>query len=508
MADPAILDDIQGLIVSGYGHLRSTAYLLVRFEHAAGARQWLARMIPMIATARPWPTDINNKRLKPATAVNIALTAAGLQACGLPDAVLRTFAPEFMDGMASPERARILGDQGDNAASQWEIGGPGNEPLHAILIVHAEDDTTVEAACDAQQALLVPTGVRIVSNGLQRGYRPPSDNEPFGFRDGIAQPALRGFGSADDTSVPAGEFILGHENHYGLIAPTPVVSGDLDAQNQLPPLANPHHAGKYLHDLGRNGTYLVYRKLQQDVAGFWRFMRREAERIDGRAEPARMIWLAAKCVGRWPSGAPLALTADADDARLAERDDFLYGGDPHGYACPLGAHVRRTNPRDVLKPYPEPQARSMTEAHRILRRGRVYGMPLFDPLLLQRALIEAERALLLNLTDDGVARGIHFLCLNASIKSQFEFIQQNWCNNPRFNALNDNSDPLLANTANDEAASRMSIPGKPHGLRTAPLPRFVTLRGGDYFFLPSLSALRFLAAIEHQVQGDPIGMSP
>jgi Dyp-type peroxidase family len=487
----ADLDDIQGLITSGYGHLRHAAYLFLRIENAAGARLWLERITPLITTAKQWPAGDDGKVVKPATAINLALTAEGLAAWGLPRPALRTFAPEFVDGMASEQRAHILGDNGASAATHWEIGGPNTEPLHAVIIIHAQDAATLDAACEAQRGLLAIAGMQAVANGLQLGHRPQSECEPFGFRDGIAQPAILGL---KGTGVPTGEFILGHENHYGLIAPSPVVSADLDPQGVLPRLANPYHAGSNLRDFGYNGAYVVYRKLRQDVAGFWQFMKRETLRITGTDDPARMIWLAAKCMGRWPGGAPLALAPDADNPQLASRDDFLYAQDAEGYGCPLGAHVRRTNPRDALKPYPAKQSLSMTEAHRILRRGRVFGPPLFDPRLLQRARTPEEDQALLEIADDGQPRGLHFICVNASIKSQFEFIQQSWCNNPRFGGLNDNKDPLVATA--DESVNRMTIPGNPAGIRTSALPQFVTARGGTYLFMPGKSALSFLAAMK------------
>ncbi len=490
-----ILDDIQGYVTSGYGRLRHAAYLFVRVRDARSAQRWLARVAPLITTAKPWPVDNQGKAVAPASAINLALTAEGLAACGLPQSVLRTFPPEFIEGMVSERGAQLLGDDAESAAANWEIGGPDTEPLHAVVIIHACDKTTLDAVCAAQRALLATpdAGVQEVANGLQAGYRPDSDCEPFGFRDGIAQPAIAGMRD-DEGTVPTGEFILGHENHYGLIAPTPVVPAEHDPQSLLPVSANPYHAGKSLRDLGRNGSYLVYRKLRQDVAGFWQFMKRESARIHGSADATHMIWLAAKCVGRWPSGAPLTLAPAADDPRLARRNDFGYADDAEGYGCPLDAHVRRTHPRDVLKPYPVEQSRSMTEAHRILRRGRVFGAPLFDPLILQRALTPAGQQALLALADDGQPRGLHFICINASIKSQFEFIQQNWCNNPRFGGLNDNKDPLISSTA-AEPPSRMTLPGQPQGLRTSALPRFVTVSGGAYLFMPSLSAIRFLGAL-------------
>ena len=233
-----------------------------------------------------------------------------------------------------------------------------------------------------------------------------------------------------------------------------------------------------LGDLGQNGSYLAYRKLQQDVAAFWQFMSQEAA-SDGVPDIARTVWLASKCVGRWPSGAPLVLAPDADDPALGDRDDFFYAGDADGLACPLGAHIRRSNPRDGLKPYPAPQSLSMTEAHRLLRRGRVYGAPLFDSSLLQHLSTAQARDMLLSLKDDGRARGIQFLCVNASLKSQFEFVQQTWCNNVHFGGLNDNPDPLLGDRRPaDERPGRMTIQREGGSLRTRPLPRFVTVKAG------------------------------
>jgi deferrochelatase/peroxidase EfeB len=262
----------------------------------------------------------------------------------------------------------------------------------------------------------------------------------------------------------------------------------------LPPLVNPYHASQYARDLGINGSYLVYRKLQQDVGGFWQFMKRESVRATGAEDAAYMVWLASRFVGRWPSGAPLILAPDADDPREGSRDDFYYGADADGLACPLGAHIRRANPRDLLKPYPNAESLSMSAAHRLLRRARAFGPPLFDPRSLQAPTAVASRKALLELTDDGQARGIHFFCVNASIRSQFEFVQQTWCNNPRFGGLSDNKDPIVGdNDRIDQPPSRMTIPRAPIRARTEALPRFVKVRAGAYLFMPSLTALRFLA---------------
>jgi hypothetical protein len=164
-------------------------------------------------------------------------------------------------------------------------------------------------------------------------------------------------------------------------------------------------------------------------------------------------------------------------------------------SCPVGAHIRRANPRDDIKPYPAAESRSMSEAHRLLRRARVFGPALFDAAALTNPTSAECRAAILALEDDGRSRGIHFFCVNASIRSQFEFVQQTWCNNPRFGGLNDNKDPIIGdNDRTDQRPSHMTIPAEPLGQRTGPLPRFVTVRAGAYLFMPSIKALRFLAA--------------
>ena len=489
-----VLADIQGFITSGYGHLSNAAYLFVQFHDGGRAQRWLGRITPAITSARPWPIAPHGEKVKPPVSVNVAFTAHGLAAFGLPPQVLCTFPAEFQEGIASPTRSRTLGDTEESDPAEWELGGTGTPPIHAVLIVHAASDARLEAACRAQRMLLEDLAGSVVElpGSLQSGYRPESNHEPFGFHDGIAQPSIAGI---TGDGVPTGEFILGYPNHYQIIPPTPVVPAELDRHAVLPPLANPYHTSLQLRDLGINGSYVVYRKLQQDVAGFWQFMKREALRSTGAEDADRMIWLASRCVGRWPSGAPLVLAPDADDPRAGDRDDFLYGNDTDGLACPFGAHVRRTHPRDVIKPYGTTQSLSMSESHRLLRRARAFGPALFDPAVLSDPTNLAGRNALLELADDGHARGIHFFCVNASIRSQFEFVQQTWCNNSRFAGLNDNKDPILGDNARtNETSSHLTIPRRPFRIRTAALPRFVKVRAGAYLFMPSLTTLRFLAA--------------
>ena len=237
----------------------------------------------------------------------------------------------------------------------------------------------------------------------------------------------------------------------------------------------------------------VYRKLQQDVEGFWQFMRGEAAHIAGVDDPDGAVRLAARCLGRWPSGAPLVLAPVADRAEDRGRDNFGYRRDPDGLACPLGAHIRRTNPRDDLKPYTAAQSLSMSEAHRLLRRARVFGPLPVSPELLAEPARLTERIGAAGRVSGREPTGIHFLCINANIKRQFEFVQQNWCNNPRFGGLNDNKDPIAGDNARtDQPPSHMTVPGG--RIRTGAVPRFVTVRAGAYLFMPSVTALRFLSA--------------
>lgn len=488
-----VLADIQGFITSGYGHLSRAAYLFVQFHDAGRARLWLRRLAPAITSARAWPKAPNGEKVKPTVTLNAAFSADGLAAIGLPRKVLDTFPLEFQQGIADPDRSRILGDTEESDPVEWELGGPRKPPIHAVLIVHAESDEGLEAACQTQRALLVDTagGVVELPGTLQTGYRPKGDYEPFGFHDGVAQPPIAGI---PGDGVPTGEFILGYPNHFQIIPPTPVTPAELDHDAVLPPLANPYHASEQLRDLGINGSYVVYRKLVQEVAAFWRFMKEDTVRRTGADDTGHMIWLASRCVGRWPSGAPLVLAPGADDPQAFDQNNFMYGDDPDGLSCPLGSHIRRANPRDVVKPYDKAQSLSMSEAHRLLRRARAFGPPLFDPALLTDPAKLPSRTVLLDLADDGNERGIHFFCVNANIKRQFEFVQQTWCNNPRFGGLNDNKDPLIGdNSRTGEPPSRMTIPGEPAGMRTAALPRFVQVKAGAYLFMPSLKALEFLA---------------
>jgi Dyp-type peroxidase family len=301
--------------------------------------------------------------------------------------------------------------------------------------------------------------------------------EPFGFRDGISQPFVEGLSKTGppETTVRAGEFLLGYPNEYGLYTERPLLEPSADPEGMLRRDA----AGSGRPDLGRNGSYLVFRQLRQDVSAFWRFVDGATRRPDGNSDPEARLRLAAKMVGRWPSGAPLTLAPDADDPALAEANDFAYyDEDRRGTRCPVGSHIRRSNPRDSLDPRPgSSRSFEVNRRHRILRRGREYG----PPLSTDQALVG----------DDSADRGLHFICLNANIQRQFEFVNHTWLNNPKFDRLYDDADPLVAPSA--PHGGTFTIPTEGVRERVTNVPRFVSVKGGAYFFLPGLAALRYLA---------------
>jgi Dyp-type peroxidase family len=310
--------------------------------------------------------------------------------------------------------------------------------------------------------------------------RQPDIHEHFGFADGMGQPAIEGTFQTNKAPernvIKAGEILLSYTNDYGKPADSPMVSLASDRSDVLPQPPVTEGAQPTTRDLGRNGTYLVFRQMAQHVARFCQFLDKATRQPNGDLDPEASIRLAAKMVGRWQSGAPLIKSPEADRPGLEKDDDFAYREtDERGFKCPIGSHIRRSNPRDSLGPTAD-QAVRTANRHRLLRRGRSYGPRPEDRRV-----------------DDHVDRGLHFLCLNSDIERQFEFVQQTWCNNPVFGGLNGEVDPLVGNlTKGDEI---FTIPADPLRTRVHNLERFVTVKGGAYFFLPSLNALRYLARL-------------
>jgi Dyp-type peroxidase family len=467
--------DIQGIVVSAYKHLPCAAFLLLRVKDAAQARNWLALRASEVMAA---------EKKHSALSINLAFTFTGLKNLGLNQDTLDAFSFPFQEGMAAESRARLLGDIDENDPSGWDWGAPHN-PVDVLLLLYGKDEATLNAEVQRQQNLFATGGLEIVKN-LQAG-RQPNSHEHFGFNDGIGQPVMEGTGNKQRqlerthhaTELPVGEFLLGYPNVYKVIAPSPAVKAESDSQHLLPVIpadAAGLNAEAGMHDLGRNGSYLVFRQLVQRVAQFWQFLDKATCAPNGVSNPEARDRLGAKFVGRYKSGAPLALCPERDNPELQNENNFAYyDKDPHGIACPIGSHIRRSNPRDFLGPDPA-TALNSANRHRILRRGRSYGHHLENVLV-----------------DDGADRGLHFICLNSDIERQFEFVQQTWLNNPVFAGLDGEVDPLVGNLQKGD--SIFTVQAEPLRQRVHNLSRFVVMKGGAYFFLPGLQALKYLASL-------------
>jgi Dyp-type peroxidase family len=478
------LDQVQGIILRGYELLRAARFLLLGLGDRAGARRWLQQLLPHVHSAKDRPTE---------RAVNVAFTRAGLAVLvDLPDESWRGFSREFLEGMDTPHRQRVLGDTGDSAPSKWRWGRSDDpHPVHAVLMLYANDETGMEALQQTHEALLRDCGITVLyplSTAILTGRK-----EQFGFRDGIAQPLVLGVNKEPPihhkepdnpgNQVKPGEFLLGFPNEYDRMSVSPTV---------------PSPGGTGHLDFGYCGSYLVFRQLRQDVRGFWQLMDRatarpgqtEKEHADARTA------LAAKMVGRWPSGAPLALSPQGDNPKLEDADQYgFYGDDALGAKVPIGSHTRRANPRDALEPGPEGKGRlapeeslRVTKLHRMIRRGRPYGKPIADSMNPADVLRTPP-------CPDEEECGLHFLCFNANIARQFEFVQQTWVNNPKFGGLYADNDPIMGQRKPDQlsAADTFTAQGEPVRRRLRGLPDFVQVRGGAYFFMPGLEALKYLA---------------
>lgn len=602
---PVDFGDIQGLLRFGFKHHTEAVILLLCVRDAAAARRWLSCVeVTSAVTLDPVPP----------TALQVALSRAGLEALGVPANAIAGFSEEFLEGMAGDaNRTRRLGDVDASAPDLWDWGGRDREP-HVAVLLYAMPGRLETLQGDTESAC---------ADGFDVLYRLPTTDmggaEPFGFADGLSQPQVdwsRELPAVDKQQLSyrnlscLGEFVLGYPNEYGLYTPRPTLDGSRDPTGLLPRAEDSPDSA----DLGRNGSYLVIRQLRQDVRAFWRALDARAGGVDVERE-----WLASQLVGRTLSGEPIVVdraataigtggataaggrtsatgmagatgatgttgmtgttgaasaggtassmqyaggTATATKVAAASAsaaaasdipNDFTFNSDPAGHRCPIGAHIRRTNPRTADLPpggtgfisklirtlglNSNSRAQDLaasTRFHRLLRRGREYGV-----------LVTPEEALRLQAP---VESGLYFMCLNANIQRQFEFVQSAWIMSTHFNGLHNESDPLLGQrtpSAGDpskpgpagekppgaggqsntglrdqsrpgaEGQSNMgprgqSKPGagglrcdyfslpQPDGptRRLENLPQFVTVAGGAYFFLPGIRALRWLASTD------------
>jgi Dyp-type peroxidase family len=477
--------DIQGLAVHSFKAWRYGRYLLWHIGDGAAARGWLrARM------AAGEITDACSAQAA-LPVCNVAFTHAGLEVLGLSGEALDTFDDAFVDGMSRPNRSRILGDIGPNDPSRWAWGGRGDgqKPVHVLQAVFATTPEALRAVMAAHVEAAEAAGMRLVAEPIE-GRLDSDEREHFGFRDGVSQPKVRGFSRRADTGHPesrtgddaprdeplrTGEILLGHrgERDYQRLEPSVSVAEDPDdvlPYKRARALFRPARDDEARKDLGRNGSYLVARQLAQDVAAFRDYAEQAARRLSRPGAPVTSEWVQAKMVGRWPSGAMLRPGDSGDPGPDPKRDGAeRFADDPVGIGCPVGSHIRRSNPRDDMKA-------EVIAMHRIRRHGRLYGPRMAAGLQ----------------EEDGVDRGLFFVALNADIHGQFEFIQHTWLNNPYFEGRAGEVDPIAGYGLPGSNAHSVLEEGGLRCLRD--IPRFVTVRGGAYFFLPSLTALRYLGS--------------
>ena len=518
--------EIQSLMFGGLGFLQEGSALLFRLaDDTAAAKAWLGELLPSIrfADGRTWPD-----------ATILGLAASALTTLGVPDKSVATFPATFVDGMAAPWRARVLGDVGESAPAEWRWGKQ-DDGIDGVLLLYAKSPHELDQLREQVVAMLSKHGhaVRrtiafqtLRNTGQTLAEQLRLKREPFGFLDGISQPIIRGTykalrGADPIHIVEAGEFILGYPDNRGYLPPSPTLDAIHDPANLLPVAAVAlagfsNNTVNIERDLGRNGSFLAIRELEQNVDEFWAYCRAEAARLQPHFPPgARGLpeeFIAAKIVGRWQDGSPLVryprypATAAPVPAHPLSRagagvvtssqrltvqipvaptqrssraglpisnstfepdNDFLFGTeDPQGLRCPLGAHIRRANPRESFEPGSHEQI-EITNRHRIIRVGRFYA------------------------PEPGQKPGLFFMCLNGDIERQFEFVQQTWVDGSSFHGLSGERDPL---TGERGAADDHTIPTPEGPMRLEHLPSFVKTRGGGYFFLPGRRTIEYLAS--------------
>jgi Dyp-type peroxidase family len=435
------LRDIQATILRHRPEPYFGTHIFLHISDPHGGRECLRKLAPHISSAADWWNAAD-------TWIALAITYPGLVALGVPEDSLRSFPEAFRVGMAA--RAAKLHDYGVNDPRNWDRPfGSGQIHIQLSILSDTEDEwrRTMETARQQYQGLSGVTVLLVQDFGAQ-----PGSLNSLGYKDGIGQPAIEGSGveplPGQGQPIKAGEFILGYPGEAGV------------------PLAMPQP-----DVLGRNGTYVGLRKYQSLVGAFNRFLRENSQTNEERE------LLAAKLVGRWRSGAPLTLAPATDDAALGEdpqrNNDFTYAGDPQGKQVPLGCHMRRMNPRDTKMP-----VLTDVNIHRIIRRSTTYGAP-YDPNAI-------------SVRDDELARGIYFLFISAKAMNTLEFLQQEWINDATFLNLGNERDPVVGL---QEEGATFTIPKAPVRRRIHGIETFNVLRGGEYLFMPSLSALNWLAGL-------------
>ncbi|WP_020400617.1 Dyp-type peroxidase [Kordiimonas gwangyangensis] len=464
MTSPASINtkDIQALFKGiGLGWPKGRFYYCAYKTDDAG-RRLLRHLSPL--------TTIHDLADKPDICVNAALTHAGLTALKLDNDLLFSMPEDYRDGMR--RRAAINGDFGASSPEKWDAIWDGHQ-VHVWVGVYARSDESLEAWCAGfEKWVKGAKGVAIV--GQQDTSRivsspdvpvyiddpksqpdKPSLLEQFGFRDGMGNPPIRGI--MDKHVVGGG--VLDPKGKWHTFPPGEFLLGHIDTNGEIPPAPKPPA-------FSWNGSFMVLRKLAQDVDLFRDYLKGQAKKLGRSGDD-----IGARMVGRRRDGTPLM--ASKGDY------DFTYASDPDGRQCPMGAHIRRTNPRDS---FGADYGSLLVDRHRILRRAITYGD------LVPRNKSQAE-------VNGEEGQGIMFIVLNASISRQFEFVQQQWVNYGNdFNQGNDR-DPIVGTQLED---GKFIVPGDESAGRNTmvcnELKQFVTCRGGDYFFLPGIAAFEALSS--------------
>lgn len=448
--------DIQGFVLRGYA-FPFARYMFLEILDSDRGRKFIDSLLGQITTGEHWDAG------KPEWTLNIAFTHKGLVNLNLPDPSLLSFPVEFIQGMKA--RKEILADTGKNDPQNWDaVWREGKVDIW--LAVNSKTRETLEERCAELARLMSESGgARLLDKQdagalLIDGKFTP--NEHFGYRDGFGNPDYLG---VERDSQP-GQGKLTKDGKWVPLATGELLLGYADEAGELPVAPIPHL-------LASNGTFMVYRKMHQNVKSFRDYLEAKGREYAGGKEK-----LASKFIGRWRDGTPVELSPDKPDSVLVQDKgrnvNFTFGQDGDGARCPIGAHIRRTNPRDAFGFNGQ-----LINRRRITRRGLPYGpyVPETQPV------------------DDKDEHGIIFMALNASLFRQFEFVQQQWVEYGNDAHLGNDKDMVIGNHG---GKGRYTIQGNGDAMNPpficSELPNFVELRGGDYFFLPSMTALRMIAA--------------
>jgi len=476
------LHDIQGFILRGY-RMPMVRHFLLTVGVPAEARNLLGRLVngdesdvPQITTAEDWhvgfapgpadnPTDV--PRHKPDYCLNVGITWPGLIALEVKDRVpsvsFKSFGA-FIAGAA--ERAGLVGDTGVSAPQNW-IGGFGKGSDHVMVTLHAISPEAMTTYSDRLSSLFSEgNAFREIWRTDGMAWTEMVDGKPsfcskvpFGYHDGISMTTIRG---GPERYTP---------DHQQPCEPWLFVLRD-EAENYFVPEPR---------ELGLNGSFAVFKMIETDVVGFENYLQSHKDKIDPEL-------LAAKICGRWRNGVPLALSPETDSPPGGipheQLNNYEYvnadgSGDPRGMRCPVGAHMRRVNPRG--QPVTgQGQAGGSNNTHRVIRRGMPYG-PTYDPAQ----------------PYDGVERGLLGYFINSSIENQYEFVLGNWVNDSEFAGavrLNPKSkDPMIGTQDPEESIFVIPQANGAPPIKVTGFSSFVTTKAAAYCFLPSITAMKFIS---------------